>query len=124
MYYENESDFDQAAWDAALNEAKTGDDFLALLRALPTEKLMTDDEAIERFKGEPSWAYINGAESMLGWCRFWLMAHWVLPMDQQARCVERLMSEGGYSIAEPYAPTSERARNWHRNILALLNHDA
>lgn len=59
MYHENESDFDAAAWNSRLDSAQTNDDFLTLLKELPTEKPMNDDEAIERFKGESTWGSIR-----------------------------------------------------------------
>lgn len=114
MYYENESDFDASAWCPRLESAQTNNDFISLLSELPTEKPMDDDEAIECFKGESTWESIDGAESMLGWCRFWFMAEWCLPMDQQARCTARLMKEAGYPIGQELeaTPLNKSLRRW------------
>jgi hypothetical protein len=121
MYYENESDFDQATWSARLEVAKANDEFITLLKELPTEKPMTDDEAIARFKGESTWESIDGAESLLGWCRFWFVAEWCLPMDQQSRCTARLMQEAGYQLQQELeaTPLNKSLRRWHAAILKL-----
>lgn len=118
MYYENDLDFDEAAWSARLESARTNDDFITLLKELPTEKPMSDEEAIERFKGEPSWEILDSAESLLGWCRFWFMAEWCLPFHQQARCTDRLMREVGYSMHAELVESqcNKNLRRWHAAI--------
>ena len=122
MYYENESDFDQAAWNARLEVAKASDEFITLLKELPTESPLSDDEVIEDFKGQMSWASIDSAESMLGSCRFWLMAEWCLPADQQARCTDRLMREAGYSLMAvlPNSKHTEVRDRWQQSMIELV----
>lgn len=123
MCHESESDFDAAAWHSRLDSARTSDDLLSLLKGLPTEKPMNDDESIARFKGESTWESIDGAESMLGWCRFWFMAEWCLPPDQQARCTARLMQEAGYPICQELeaTPLNKNLRRWHAAICEHLS---
>lgn len=122
MHDEDVSDFNQSAWQSRLESARTSDDFLSLLNELPSEKPMSDDEALDRFKGESTWGSINGAESMLEWCRFWFMAEWCLPFDQQIRCTSRLMREAGYSLEKELeaTPLNKSLRRWHASILEQI----
>ena len=126
MSYENETDFDQSDWNARLALATTNDDFVSLLKALPSEKPMTDDEAIERFKGESTWEHIDSATDMLRWCLFWLMAEWCLPEAQQARCTERLMRESGYSLMtiQSISKYSGARDRWQRSMIELVRQEA
>lgn len=126
MYYENETDFDEAAWSARLEAARTNDDFVTLLKELPTEKRITDDEAIESFKAESTCEGIDSADTMLGWCRFWFMAEWCLPADQQARCTDRLMREAGYSLMTvlPCDRSSVNRERWQRSMIELVSQRA
>ena len=119
MYNESEPDFDEAAWHSRLEVAQTSDDFLSLLAELPPAKPVSDDEIIQRFKGETSWESIDGAESLLGWCRFWFVAEWCLPVEQQARCIARLMQEAGYHFGQELEATrlNKNLRRWYAGIL-------
>ena len=98
MYYENESDFDEVAWQAQLEKASSNEDFVALLKALPSEKPMSDEEVIQAFKAEGSYRHIANEHDLRGWCRFWFMAEWCLPRDQQIRCTHSLLQEAGYQV--------------------------
>ena len=102
----NKTDFDEAAWLGRLKKTQAQEDFGMLLRELPSEPPMTDDEIIERFQGKMSafearqaadgWPKENEA-ALRGWCRFWFMAEWCLPADQQKRCTERVLRLAGYA---------------------------
>lgn len=126
MYYENETDFDEAAWSARLDLARTNDDFVTLLKELPTEKPMTDDEAIESFKAESTWESIDSADTMLGWCRFWFVAEWCLPAAQQARCTDRLMRGAGYSLetVPPDDKHSVARESWQRSMIKMIQNQS
>jgi hypothetical protein len=102
------------------------DDFFTLLKELPTERPLSDDEVIKNFKGQLSWASIESAESMLGACRLWLMAEWCLPADQQARCTERLMREAGYSLMTilPISKHSGARDRWQRSMIEFVRQEA
>ena len=99
-------DFDENAW---LNRVKkcTHEDVKLLIRELPSEPPMSDDEIIERFQGAMAafearqaadgWPKEEGEAALRGWCRFWFMAEWCLPADQQKRCTERVLRLAGYA---------------------------
>jgi hypothetical protein len=83
---------------------------------------MTDDESIESFKAESTWEGIDSADTMLGWCRFWFVAEWCLPADQQARCTDRLMREEGYSLMTilPSNKCSVNRESWQLAMIELV----
>ena len=102
-----EADFDEAAWLSRLKKAHTQEHFMSLFSELPNEPPMTDDEVVEHFQTEMAafearqaaegWPTDKDEAALRGWCRFWFMAEWFLPADQQKRCTERVLRLAGYA---------------------------
>ena len=107
MSDEHETGFNESAWLERVKNSRTKEDLKLLLAELPSIPPLTDDEIIERFQGEMAafearqladgWPTEKDDATLRGWCRFWFMAEWCLPSDQQKRCTERVLRLAGYA---------------------------
>jgi len=107
MSDEHKTEFDESAWLERVKNARTKEDFKLLLSALPSTPPLADDDVIDLFQWEMGEITRRKAAEELqtdlsaallrGWCRFWFMAEWCLPADQQKRCTERVLRLAGYA---------------------------